>query len=579
MRKVFATTPELNVSYGNEEAPRLCAHENCEEIGSYPAPKSPQQLRNYIWLCLDHAREYNKGWNYEAKRRLPARDCRKTRWRFQGRKRIILQQPASAELRLAARDCRKTRWRFQGRKRIILQQPASAERRLAAELRQAARDCRKTRWRSQGRKRIILQQPASAELRLAADRRLAAELRQAAELRLAASAVWRLAVSVARSLAVRVVRHLPPKFTYLAASAVRRLPPEFAHHLVVKGFELGYVPPLPLLPNTPRLRQNVLGLDFDHPLGLAAGFDKNAEAITGGLSSGFSSVEVGTLTPKPQKGNPKPRLFRLPQDRAIINRWGFPNRGCEDAQARLGQAREMMRRGVMRRGVIGVNIGANKDSLDKREDYAIATRMLARYADYLTVNISSPNTPGLRAMQNAATIKEILAITREAMADTPCPILVKLAPDMSDKDFLAALDASAENGAAGVILTNTTEERPKSLKSKAKGEQGGLSGAPLFYRSTESLLKARRHLGDQIALIGVGGVRDAATAYAKILAGASLVQLYSAWTFEGGRLPAAVLWGLDSRLKDEGIANISEAVGSMDDLSEICRKCQIAEFD
>ena len=360
----------------------------------------------------------------------------------------------------------------------------------------------------------------------------------------------------------------------LAASAVRRLPPELAHRLAVSVLRLGYVPPLPPLPNTPRLRQNVLGLDFDHPLGLAAGFDKDAKAITGCLSLGFSSVEVGTLTPKPQKGNPKPRVFRLEQDRALINRYGFNNRGCEDAQARLGQARE-----TMRRGVIGVNIGANKDSLDKREDYAIATRMLARYADYLTVNISSPNTPGLRAMQNAATIKEILAITREAMADTPCPILVKLAPDMSDKDFLAALDASAENGAAGMILTNTTEARPESLKAKAKGEQGGLSGAPLFYRSTESLLKARRHLGDQITLIGVGGVMDAATAYAKILAGASLVQLYSALVLEVVRLPADVILGLDSRLEADGIANISEAVGSMDDLGEICRKCQIAESD
>jgi dihydroorotate dehydrogenase len=297
---------------------------------------------------------------------------------------------------------------------------------------------------------------------------------------------------------------------------------------------LRLMPPLPMPRHDPRLHQRIFGLDFPNPLGLAPGFDKNAEVPKQMLRMGFGFVEVGTLTPRPQEGNPKPRLFRLTEDEAVINRMGFNNEGHWAALKRL--------RHRPRHGIIGVNIGANKDSEDRIADYVLGITAFSEIADYITINISSPNTPGLRGLQSAAELQSLLKRlndVRSTQSKKP-PMLLKIAPDLGD-DEMSDIAACCAGGAVdGVIISNTTLSRP-ALRSHHAGETGGLSGKPLFALSTRQLAKFYLLTKGTIPLIGVGGVSDGATALAKIEAGASLLQVYSALVYKGPGLIRDIL--------------------------------------
>lgn len=344
----------------------------------------------------------------------------------------------------------------------------------------------------------------------------------------------------------------------LILPAIRRLPPEPAHRLTVRalslGIGLGRAPaPDPILGNT------AFGLRFDSPIGLAAGFDKDAEAAAGAYRLGFGFVEVGTLTPRPQSGNPRPRLFRLPEDDAVINRMGFNNGGAAAAADRLVALR---RTGLP--GPLGVNIGKNKDSDDAAADYAACARALARYADYITINVSSPNTPGLRALQSADSLRALIAAVSDAASETgPVPpILVKIAPDLEDTDLDAIADVAADEAVAGLIVSNTTIARPADLRGAAREEMGGLSGKPLFGPSTDILRRVYAKTDGAIPLIGVGGIASAADAYAKIRAGATLVQLYSALVYRGPGLVSRITGELPALLRADGFDSLSQAVGA-----------------
>ncbi|GAB4182863.1 MAG: quinone-dependent dihydroorotate dehydrogenase [Thalassobaculales bacterium] len=338
---------------------------------------------------------------------------------------------------------------------------------------------------------------------------------------------------------------------------LRLLPAETAHRLSVAALGSGLLP-LPRLPTYPRLRTRVFGLDFANPLGLAAGFDKNGDCLAGALRLGFGFAEAGTVTPRPQPGNPKPRLFRLPEDRAVINRLGFNNKGLEHLAARLS-ARP-------RGGIIGANIGRNKDAEDAVADYVAGARALSPLCDYLVVNVSSPNTPGLRDLQRRGPLTALVGAVREARdaaaPERPPPLLLKVAPDL-DEDAIADIVAVARSvPVEGLIVSNTTVARPPSLRSPAAVETGGLSGRPLFEPSTRVLAAFHAATGGGLPLIGVGGVSSAAGAYAKIKAGASLVQLYTALVYEGPGLVARILKDLDGLLAADGHASIAAAVGS-----------------
>ena len=304
----------------------------------------------------------------------------------------------------------------------------------------------------------------------------------------------------------------------------------------------------------PRLSQRVAGLDFPNPIGLAPGYDKNAEVFQSAYGLGFGFVEVGTVTPKAQTGNPRPRLFRLLEDKAVINRMGFNNDGMEAVAARL-QARPT----EQRFGLLGINIGANKDSEDRTGDYVTATKRLANLADYVTVNISSPNTPGLRALQDKPALDALLARVKEA---TPAgkPVFLKVAPDLepADIDDIAALVVDHKIDA--LIVSNTTITRP-AMHSAHAAETGGLSGAPLRDLAQQRLIDFRKATGGAVPLIGVGGIASAEDAYARIRAGASLVQLYSALVYEGPTLARKINDGLVALLTRDGFANVADAVG------------------
>lgn len=348
---------------------------------------------------------------------------------------------------------------------------------------------------------------------------------------------------------------------------LKRLPAETAHAVTLWGLRFKYGGGLPVLPSPlPRLTQNILGMPFAHPLGLAAGADKNALAIGGMFRLGFAFAEFGTITPYPQSGNPKPRLFRLAQDEAVINRLGFNNDGAAIAKTRLAT-----HNAKNKAGIIGINIGAHAYHSDETRiaDYAEVAHALAKYADYITINLSSPNTPQLRALQKPATIGKVIKAVRVACAKnkTSPPIFVKLAPDFASKtDFKATLDSLGACEIDGIILTNTTTSRPPDLHPRHRHEKGGLSGKPLMRMSTERLAEAHQHFATSPAktrpiLIGVGGVDSVATAYAKILAGANLVQLYTALIFKGPALIPKIVMGLDARLQADGAGHISEVIG------------------
>lgn len=303
---------------------------------------------------------------------------------------------------------------------------------------------------------------------------------------------------------------------------------------------------------TPDLETVVAGLRFPNPVGLAAGYDKDAEVFEQSLSLGFGFVEVGTLTPLPQKGNPAPRLFRLVEDRAVINRMGFNNAG---QQAALGRLSERFRT----RGIVGVNVGANKDSDDRIADYVKGVRLLAPVADYLTINISSPNTPGLRGLQDEGALDELLAEVRKAGAKKP--IFLKVAPDFAEGDPERITRVAIDHGVAAIIVSNTTVARPP-LKSRCAGEAGGLSGAPLKPLALDALRKFRSATGGAMPLIAAGGIASGADAYERIRAGASLVQLYTALVYEGPGLPRRIVRDLKALLARDGFASVGDAVGA-----------------
>ena len=325
---------------------------------------------------------------------------------------------------------------------------------------------------------------------------------------------------------------------------------ETAHRATIKALKL--MPPH-RPPNVPAsLRTRVAGIDFPSPVGLAAGFDKDGEVPEQMLSLGFGFVEVGTLTPRPQPGNPRPRLFRLRQDRAVINRMGFNNHGQAAAYARLIECTHM-------HGVIGVNIGANKDSVDRIADYVAGVRAMAPIARYLTINISSPNTPGLRSLQDGGALDELLAAVQQVGVNKP--IFLKVAPDLGDGDAERIVRAAIDHRIDALIVSNTTVSRPP-LRSRSKDEQGGLSGAPLKSLALEALRRFRRASAGEIPLIGVGGIANSDDAWQRIRAGASLVQLYTAMVYEGPGIARRIAHGLAQRLRREGFGNIAEAVGS-----------------
>jgi dihydroorotate dehydrogenase len=343
-------------------------------------------------------------------------------------------------------------------------------------------------------------------------------------------------------------------FFDLAAGLLRRFPAETAHRatLLLAG---SAGPLLPRRgPDDPRLATRVFGIDFPGPVGLAAGFDKNAQVPAAMAKFGFGFVECGTVTPRPQSGNPRPRLFRLSEDRAVINRMGFNNDGMATAARNLGR-----RKG---KGIVGINIGANKDSADRIADYAACFEALAPLADYVTVNVSSPNTPGLRGLQNRDELTRLLGTLTEARAQksVTIPLLLKIAPDLDEQALDDIVAVALASGIEGVIATNTTIARP-SLKSVHAAENGGLSGAPLLAPSTAILKAMYARLGRRISLVGVGGIASGADAYAKIRAGASLVQLYTALVYGGPGLVGRINHDLAACLARDGFARVADAVG------------------
>ncbi|WP_407652127.1 quinone-dependent dihydroorotate dehydrogenase [Dongia rigui] len=348
---------------------------------------------------------------------------------------------------------------------------------------------------------------------------------------------------------------MSPDLIYpLLRPALFRLDAEKAHRLAVRalGTMSGTV-----VKAHPALGQRLWSLEFPNPLGLAAGFDKNAECYRGALGLGFGFVEIGSVTPRPQAGNPKPRLFRLPADRAVINRMGFNNDGMDAVAARLA-ARDPAR------GIVGVNLGKNKETADAAADYELGVARLGDLADYLVINVSSPNTPGLRALQGKEPLAELIQRTRAArdrLAARP-PLLLKIAPDLTEDDQRDIAEVALAEKLDGLIISNTTIARPPLQETLAARETGGLSGAPLLGPSTVLLGRMFKLTQGRLPLIGVGGISDARDAYAKIRAGASLVQLYSALVYEGPGLAARIVAKLPALLAADGFTHVRDAVGA-----------------
>ena len=325
---------------------------------------------------------------------------------------------------------------------------------------------------------------------------------------------------------------------------------ERAHRATIAALKLAPARKPP--PFAPSLGITVAGIDFPSPVGLAAGFDKDAEVPGQMLDLGFGFVEVGTLTPRPQAGNPRPRLFRLAEDQAVINRMGFNNGGQAAALERLRKHR---------RGIVGVNVGANKDSGDRVADYVSGVRTMAPVADYLTINISSPNTPGLRGLQEEGALDDLLGALRDARKPGGPPLFLKVSPDLDRDDPDRIVRAAIEQNIDALVIANTTVSRPR-LKSRFAKESGGLSGAPLKPLALDALRRFRSASGGELPLIGVGGIATADDAWERIRAGASLVQLYSAMVFEGPGIARRIAQGLAARLERDGFSNIAEAVGT-----------------
>ena len=340
-----------------------------------------------------------------------------------------------------------------------------------------------------------------------------------------------------------------------ALTLLHRLDPERAHALSLTALRL-HLPNLPGPVTSPRLATTLAGLALPNPVGLAAGYDKNAVALAPLLRSGFGFLEVGAATPQPQDGNPKPRLYRLTEDRAAINRFGFNNEGAPSICARLALRPKSP-------VPVGLNLGANKDSADRAADFASVLACCGPHIDFATVNVSSPNTEKLRDLQARTTLIGLLAGVMDVQASLPrqIPIFLKIAPDLTDDDLAEIAEVATLSGIAGLIATNTTLSR-EGLKSAHKSQNGGLSGAPLFERSTRVLAKLSQLTDGKLPLIGVGGISTADHAYQKIRAGASAVQLYTAMVYDGLSIAAKVAQGLNNALEKDGFATVADAVGT-----------------
>ena len=357
----------------------------------------------------------------------------------------------------------------------------------------------------------------------------------------------------------------------LLAKAARHLPAEAAHRVAVAALHYNLGPRPAQRQSEADLSVRLAGLRFANPLGLAAGFDKNATCFNGALGLGFAHVEVGTITPKPQSGNPKPRVFRLPEENAVINRLGFNSRGMEAVIKNLSATASK------RAGILGANVGANKTSDDPIDDYRQAVSMLAPFVDYITLNISSPNTPGLRNLQTKRHLADLLmaglAGCREAGFEPKCgstelrpkPIFLKIAPDLHRDDLAAIVESCVEAGVSGIIATNTMISRPSGLNGVHAAETGGLSGLPLFASSTGILAEVASLSQNRLGLIGVGGVSVGWQAYAKILVGADLVQLYTGLALEGPHLPNRILHELSQMLDTDGATKLEQIKGQITD--------------
>lgn len=340
---------------------------------------------------------------------------------------------------------------------------------------------------------------------------------------------------------------------------IKNLPPELSHDITLKLLQFNLLQKK--LIKDPILHQHMFGLDFSNPIGLAAGFDKNVEAVNYLLDLGFGFVEAGTITPKPQFGNEKPRIFRLNNDSAIINHLGFNNKGSSFAEKQL----KKLKLNQLSRGIVGINIGKNKDSKNYIDDYKYCLEKLGPLAHYVTINISSPNTPGLRDLQNRGQIENLVQKLKDCKLKLKSlekiPVFFKISPDIDEEQIRDIALMSLANNIDGLILTNSTIERPLNLKSEHKNEIGGLTGKPLFLKSTLVLKKMYSLTNGQIPLIGVGGISNAIECYEKIKSGASLVQLYTALTLLGPQLIEKILLDLINLLKTDGYKNIKDAIG------------------
>lgn len=340
---------------------------------------------------------------------------------------------------------------------------------------------------------------------------------------------------------------------------IRSFPPELSHLITLKllQFNLGYKNNL----NDPILFQHLFGLDFSNPLGIAAGFDKNVEAVNPLLNLGFGFVEAGTITPKPQYGNEKPRIFRLIEDSAVINHLGFNNKGAEYAEKKL----KKLKLNALSSGIVGINIGINKDTKNYIDDYSYCLEKLGPLSHYVTINISSPNTPGLRDLQNRGQIEGLVQALKDSKnslsALESIPIFFKISPDMNEEQIRDIALMSLANNIDGLIISNSSIDRPLILKSSLKNEIGGLSGKPIFLKSTLMLKKMFVLTNGQIPLIGVGGISNGIETYEKIKSGASLVQIYTALIFKGPQIIDKIKKDLINSLKTDGYKNIKEAIG------------------
>ncbi len=340
----------------------------------------------------------------------------------------------------------------------------------------------------------------------------------------------------------------------LGMPLLHKIDPETSHGLAIKALQMGAAA-APGLITSPRLRTTLAGIDLPNPVGLAAGFDKNATALLGLSRAGFGFFEVGAATPRPQPGNPKPRLFRLTEDKAAINRFGFNNDGMTAIAQRLAQR--------PRDAVIGLNLGANKDSDDRASDFVKVIVECGAHIDFATVNVSSPNTEKLRDLQGKDALSALLSGVIEARngLERKIPVFLKIAPDLTDTEIAEIAEVALESGLDAIIATNTTLSRD-GLMSEHKGEMGGLSGAPLFGKSTRVLARLSQLTDGKIPLVGVGGISNAEQAYAKICAGASAVQLYTALVYGGLSMVEDIVRGLDTLLQADGHANVADAIGS-----------------